>query len=163
MRRLPKGADILDRFHQKIEPLPTTGCWLWKGHLTNRGYGQFQGRDKKLHLAHRFSYSEFLGSLGAKDIVMHICDTPSCVNPDHLRKGTHLENMQDMSLKGRGVGNIKTKGSDVHLSKLSENDVLNIRAMFATGNFTHKQIADKYGLTKENIGCIVRRQTWKHI
>jgi hypothetical protein len=77
-------------------PEPNTGCWLWMGSL-NRGYGQLGG----VGLAHRASYAEYVGEIGIRQIVMHKCDTPACVNPDHLVLGTHRENAIDATRKLR--------------------------------------------------------------
>lgn len=158
-----KILTLQERFDRAYQAVTECGCWLWLNHLNNRGYGQFMGESGKVELAHRVSYKMHVGEIPVGNVVMHTCDNPACVNPDHLETGTTTDNMRDMSRKGRAVGNIKTKGQDVHLSKLTEVEVLNIRQLFATGEYTHKMIADQYNLTKENIGCIVRRQTWKHI
>lgn len=75
---------ILKRFNDKIMTVPESGCWLWTGALTSRGYGAFYYSPKSSKLAHRVSL-ELLGiQLSSKDEVCHKCDTPSCVNPSHL-------------------------------------------------------------------------------
>ncbi|QGF19778.1 hypothetical protein MA1A_gp20 [Pectobacterium phage MA1A] len=85
-----------------------TGCWNFKGCKTPDGYGRM--RVKGVHwMAHRYALSESLGRpIGDGMVVMHLCDNPSCVNPEHLKEGTQRENMEDCITKGRG-GN---RGSD---------------------------------------------------
>ncbi len=77
-----------------------SGCWLWKGKKTG-WYGRV-----KIHgvdgYAHRVMWMLFYGYRTPKDSeVMHRCDRPTCVNPDHLVLGTHRDNMRDAWTKGR--------------------------------------------------------------
>jgi hypothetical protein len=86
---------ILDR----TIPEPNTGCWLWNMSLDQDGYGRAVFKAFKTP-AHRISYLAFKGDLG-KMMVCHKCDTPACVNPDHLWLGTAKDNAVDCSIKGR--------------------------------------------------------------
>jgi hypothetical protein len=83
-----------------VEFEPNTGCWLWERGVTGDGYGslKFAGYPRG---AHRASWVAHRGPIPAGLHILHRCDTPQCVNPDHLRPGTHRENMGDMSAKGR--------------------------------------------------------------
>lgn len=85
-----------DRFWDKVEK--TESCWLWKGTQNNYGYGQFWDGEKRVS-AHRYSYELMAGVI--KDCVLHKCDVPLCVRPDHLFDGTRHDNMKDMIQKGR--------------------------------------------------------------
>lgn len=86
---------VLDR----ITPEPNTGCWLWDMSLDQDGYGRAKFEDIKTP-AHRISYMAFRGPVG-DFFVLHKCDTPACVNPDHLWLGKAKDNMRDCLLKGR--------------------------------------------------------------
>lgn len=94
---------LVARFGRHVCPEPNTGCWLWTGAHSERGYGQIQGgrRGGRVVLAHRFAWATANGPIPKGFFVCHRCDTPSCVNPDHLFLGTHDENMRDMARKGR--------------------------------------------------------------
>lgn len=86
-----------ERFYKKIEK--TESCWLWTG--ASRYYGNFWDGLKYVN-AHRFSYKINKGTIPKGMVVMHTCDTPLCVNPEHLKLGTQKDNLQDMYSKGRG-------------------------------------------------------------
>lgn len=88
-------------------PVPESGCWLWEMTLNHKGYGYFGPRPYKL--AHRASYFGFHGDFDKSLSICHRCDTPSCVNPDHLFAGTQKQNMQDAVRKGR----LKTAKFDI--------------------------------------------------
>lgn len=80
------------------------GCWLWIGATDRDGYGKFQYREngKQVHVkAHRWAYEHFVGEIRDGDVVMHRCDNPGCVNPNHLDTGTPRENNDDKMRKGR--------------------------------------------------------------
>lgn len=79
-----------------------TGCWNFKGSKTAKGYGKMRV-NYKYWLAHRYSLSLHLGRDIEKGmVVMHKCDNPSCVNPEHLTEGTQRDNQLDCIRKGRG-------------------------------------------------------------
>lgn len=87
------------RFHAKYTPVPESGCWLWEGALAGK-YGVIVQDGKNLS-AHRYSWELHNGDIPNGLWVLHKCDTPSCVNPDHLFLGTAKDNMQDALRKGR--------------------------------------------------------------
>ena len=91
----PMGPPLRERFESKIQK--SDGCWLWLASTIN-GYGQF-GKGLR---AHRVSYSLYRGEIPDGMCVLHKCDVPLCVNPDHLFLGTRIENNEDKVRKGRG-------------------------------------------------------------
>ena len=94
MRRVEITKDYL--FGRSI-PEPNSGCWLWLGRCDGKGYGRFNNT-----MVHRLSYLAARGPISAGLLVLHKCDVPGCINPDHLFLGTALDNARDRDRKGRG-------------------------------------------------------------
>lgn len=157
MRGVP-ARPAIERFVEKVEPELNTGCWLWTASVGPKGYGQFMARKGDApQLAHRFSYTHFRGPIprglgGIALCVCHRCDTPACVNPDHLFLGTRAENNADMARKKRHGYR--------RCAKLSDRQAAEIRAAVAAGEF-HRDVADRYGVSRSNVGCIARGETWR--
>ncbi len=91
----------LERFLDKVEPEPMSGCWLWTGVCSPTGYARMSIHDWP-HYAHRLSYEHFVGLIPEGQEIDHKCRVRCCVNPDHLRAVTHAENLKAPgSLAGR--------------------------------------------------------------
>src|SRR5215472_15435157 len=92
-----KGKTAEERFWIYARPA-ARGCWPWTGTTMTNGYGVlYIGPGKPRMLAHRFSYEMHTGAPVAEGLfVLHRCDSPWCVNPEHLYAGTHHDNMRDM-------------------------------------------------------------------
>lgn len=103
------GLSTHDRFWEKVELTGT--CWYWRGAMYRGGYGVFVG-DGCRWSAHRFAWSEVYGPIPDGMVVDHICHTPACVNPDHLRLATRKQNTEyrrgiqknNQGTQVRGVG-----------------------------------------------------------
>ena len=90
----------LERFLGFVSPEPNTGCWLWTGAAVPKGYGTFN-IEGKFHRAPRVSWTLFRGDIPAGLLVLHHCDLPLCVNPEHLFLGTNADNQLDSIRKNR--------------------------------------------------------------
>ena len=150
----------LYRFARKV--LVTNTCWIWTASLTPKGYGQFRYKGTTRR-AHRVVWELLVGKIPDGLWVLHTCDVKNCVNPDHLFLGTPLDNMRDMIEKGRDCHEAPQWGESHWDSKLTESEVLEIRSFYSIGNYRHKDLAEMFNISKETIGNIVRRETWRHI
>jgi hypothetical protein len=106
MPRIYRPKSLSDRFESKYIPEPMSGCWIWIGQTNEAGYGLIKDFGSKnvrcLERAHRVAWRLYKKDPIGNLILCHKCDTPSCVNPDHLFLGTHLDNVLDCRKKGRG-------------------------------------------------------------
>lgn len=133
------------------------GCWEWTAGKTTSGYGTLGVEDRKTKLAHRVSYESNVGPIPDGLCVLHKCDVPSCINPDHLFLGTRVDNNQDMVGKGRQRG--CPPGEKHHNCKLTDEKVLKIRL----DKRSCKIVGPEYGVTDVLVSRIRRRKIWKHL
>lgn len=104
---------LLERLLASTIPEPNTGCALWLGHVNERGYGQTHVQGKVMK-AHRAAWIAVNGPLAEGLCVLHRCDQPSCVRPDHLFVGTQAENVHDCIAKGRRMSDRTTHCPNGH-------------------------------------------------
>ena len=136
------------------------GCWGWKGFHNAAGYGvaRFGGRGVKKILAHRLSWQLYRGEIPDGLHVLHHCDIPGCVNPNHLFLGTNLDNIKDRMKKGRpGGGNFKP-GERHWKAKLSNEQVREIIARRANGEKA-VTLSKEFHVRPEHISNICRKQS----
>jgi len=138
-----KIVPLEERFWEKVDKNGLNGCWIWTWSLNN-GYGRIKIKGKTRR-AHVVSW-ELHNGRKVKDgyILHHKCKHENCVNPMHLQEMTEAEHNK-------------------HHSKLTKQQVLEIRADWATGKYTQKQLAEKYKTSQQHISLIVNRKIWKHI
>jgi len=157
------------RFWSKVKKTET--CWLWQASKRNKGYGAFvwckngevvQGR------AHRFSWEIHNGAIPNGMCVLHKCDVPACVNPEHLFLGTKADNNNDMVMKGRHVpggtyvkGNY-LRGTDHHAAKMTPALVRDMRKDRNIG-MSYSMLSKKYNIGISATWRICKRKAWAHI
>jgi hypothetical protein len=133
-------------------------CWPWTSALNSNGYGVIHVAGVARR-AHRLAWIEANGPIPPdKPHLLHRCDNPRCVNPAHLRTGTHKENMADMIARGRARHDGLT-GSRNGSAKLTEADV---RAIRAAGG-SQRAIATRFGVHQGTVSNILLGKNWKHV
>ncbi len=154
------------RFWDKVDVKGPDDCWLWTAGMFSSGYGQIRVGGKS-RLAHRVSYEIHSGPIPDGMQVNHTCsgrypkgsgENRRCVNPSHLKLGTAKSNSKDRRDDG------KTSTGESHgRARLTEEQVLEIRAMHDSGEVTNQEIADAYGVEKSRISKIALRKSWGHV
>lgn len=144
IRNHHRNESIEDQFWKRVKK--EDGCWIWTGAKSSAGYGQLRHKNK-LYYAHRISYKLHYGKDPGEFHVLHKCDNPACVNPEHLSLGSHLDNMHDCIKKRRRHDGAK--------ACLTEKMVIDIKDLYEKKKITQKAIAEKYGVDQSHICKIV--------
>lgn len=153
-----RGKSLIDRlfigFNKELD-----GCWIWQGAKSHNGYGLIsekkQGKTINYRV-HRLMYEINTGEqLKNDELICHKCDNPACCNPDHLFKGSHDENMQDMVVKRRSSWGEKNRNS-----KLSIDDINNIRELWENRKLSQGEIAEKFQVSKQHIWRVIHHEAW---
>lgn len=130
------------------------GCCLWEGPTYPNGYAKFPKNSRiPTEIGHRSVFFLVHGYLPS--VVRHTCDVRNCINPDHLLGGTTRDNIMDRVLRKR----------DLHMRKLTEDDVRAIRTAYETEvpRPGQRVLARRYGVSKPTISSILKRKTWSHV
>jgi predicted XRE-type DNA-binding protein len=133
------------------------GCWNWQGTLLKSGlpYGSISFR-AKAWLVHRLSWTHFNGQdIPEGKLVLHTCDNPRCINPEHLYIGTHSENQLDTSRRNRRQNQ---DGDSNPNFKLKTNQIDEIRELLDSGTMKQKDIAAMYDVSQSHISLIKNRK-----
>jgi hypothetical protein len=153
---MPAAQPIEKRFWNKVKK--TRGCWFWTGSVGWNGYGLIE-LNRKAMRAHRLSWLLHYGSLPPDKCVLHHCDNPPCVNPNHLFLGTPKDNSADCRMKGR---DFHARGESHGMVKLKEKQVLEIRHLRAQG-LKQDKIASRFHVSRYAVSDIDCGRSWKHI
>jgi hypothetical protein len=149
----------------RTEPI-STGCMNWTG-STSKGYGIVKHEGTKWRV-HRFIVYCNLSESARKDflasdlVVIHTCDNPTCINPDHLRVATQSENITDAVSKGRSssFGHVGEANSS---AKLTVEEVQEIRTLYKTGNYSQRALARTFDVSQFVVYSIVNNKLWSHV
>ena len=152
----------IDNFWKKVDKTTNSnGCWLWTKCCDRDGYGVTGGplqKYFKTDRVHRVSAALAGMDITTKPVVRHMCHNVKCLNPDHLKLGTHAENEKDKIEAGRNLF-----GEKHHQARLTENDVREIRSKYSSGKYKQWELGKMYGISRPAIGYIVYNKTWQHV
>ncbi len=151
-----------DYIETRSIPEPNSGCWLWEGNISPRGYGRVylsptSSRKAAEDGAHRISYRIYCGAIPDGMQIRHQCDNRACVNPSHLLVGTITDNMADRDRRQRTC-----RGDRHYRAKLNADSVRAIRAQLSNGK-TVREVAKSFGVTDGCIHFIRVGRTWAHV
>ena len=151
----------------------TEKCWEWAGTKHSNGYGLIPWGGRWVY-AHRLAYELFKGQVPEGLDVLHSCDNPPCTKPEHLRAGTHKDNMADMVMRGR-ASHKRTKWSATHPLRLHPERILRgerhpnarftpetVRAIRRAGDqgISPTVLSRQYGVSATAISLIIKRKNW---
>lgn len=137
-----------------------SGCWEVQGHALHSGHvhlttGSPVKGDFRHIRAHVFAWEQaHAQTVPLGMVVMHTCDNPRCVNPDHLQLGTQRDNILDSIRKGRY--------NAFGIQKLNADQVRDIRKLAQRG-LLQRQIAAQFGVSRHHVSAIVNRKVWAHL
>lgn len=143
-----------------------SGCWEWQSTRNRLGYGMIHLKPLgKARIAHRVAFclqrSRSFRSIDGL-VVRHKCDNRACVRPDHLLLGTQKDNVADTWSRNRAKLPM-IKGEGHWSSKLTADDVREIRRLAASGELTQREIGERFGVVQGAISAIHRRVAWSHV
>jgi hypothetical protein len=133
------------------------GCWEWQHNRSKKGYGVIT-HQRRQQRASRLVWEFCFGSAPGKMQVLHRCDNPPCVRPDHLFLGTIADNMRDKRAKGRQARGERNGGG----GKLSAADIPVIRERIQLGE-TFTSIGRDFGVSRVEIAHIAKGRHWSHV
>lgn len=125
-------------------------CWVWSGSTHPLGYGRYGAE-----LAHRIAWQVHSGEHPGKKVVMHKCDNPPCVNPNHLQIGTQADNLRDMWAKGRG-----SHGERHRWARLTQKQAIEIISRRRRG-VKLKTLAERFNVNVSTISRIANGVRWR--
>lgn len=134
----------------------STNCREWTGCKIPSGYGTYRFHSET-HYVHRLAYEVFIGKIPKKMHILHSCHNRACIEPQHLRVGSHQENLKERDDAGR-----QARGERGGMSKLKDKDVIAIRRLFID-NISNCEIGRKFGVRDVTIRDIRIGKTWKHV
>lgn len=137
-------------------------CWEWIGYKDVRGYGRVSTSAGNKY-AHRIAFMLNNGSIPEGEIVRHLCNNPSCVNPSHLASGSHKDNAEDRDRAGRNGTSGERHTWAIGREKLSAEDVHSILASVESRETTQRKLAERYGVSLTTIENIVHGRSRRNI
>lgn len=147
-------------FVRRVTFEPNTGCHLWTGGVDKDGYGKFQVLISYKHQAHvrahRFAWEDMHGPLPSGALLLHSCDQPACVNPDHLHPGTQKQNIAEALQRHR-----KAVGEAHPWTRHSAATILEIRRLRREG-VPVSELAQRFGMHHSNIWAIEHGKQRRH-
>lgn len=156
-----------ERFWEKVNVGGEDECWEWTAHCNHAGYGTFGVASdgvRESWLAHRFSYQVHFGEFDKTLCVCHHCDNPPCVNPKHLFLGTRIDNNLDKDRKGRNTKGRAFVFNETHpATKLSVEDVKEIRRLFNAGQYNCTQLGKMYNMSFQHIWALTHGKERKYV
>lgn len=161
----PTDQRLPERFRSKFG-IDERGCWVWTANTVNGGYGRVRLNGRMI-LSHRLAYEALSGPIPDGLQLDHLCRNRACCNPEHLEPVTNRENVmrgvRPAQAREQMRGHAYSRGEANAKARLTEEDVLQIRRLYATGKFSHRDLGVLFKIGKRQIGYITTGKTWRHL
>ncbi|MBY6385470.1 helix-turn-helix domain-containing protein [Rhodococcus qingshengii] len=144
------------RFWAKVDK--SGDCWEWTAARMKTGYGRFGIGSTNVWQAHRFSALLAWGQLSPGALVLHRCDNPACVRPEHLYEGNNFDNNADMVTRNR-FNLPLLRGTKNNQAKLTEDQIREMRKRF-NGGTSRTQLGREFGVSRQTASGIIAGKGW---
>ena len=148
-------------FWSRVNKGAPNGCWEWTGYRQKFGHGSLArvtGHVKPEYiLAHRYAWELLVGPIPAGACLLHKCDNPPCVNPDHCYVGDRFDNARDKIERGRHALGEATKSNVLNPDKVRRIRVLR------TQGLSYRAIGDEVGCKWSAARCVCIGKFWRHV
>ncbi len=137
---------------------PNGECLEYTGATDKKGYARIYWRSRN-QIGSRVAYTLAKHEIDEGMVIMHTCDNPPCINPEHLKQGTQYDNSMDSVSKGRHVN---MKGENNTMAKLTEYQVKTIHSLFAAGVSANK-LSKTFNVSRRTVAKIINGESWEHL
>lgn len=161
---MPNQRNTAESFWSRVAK--SDSCWLWQGGTNHEGYGRISFENKQRY-AHQVAYLITYGAIPSGLFVLHTCDNPLCVRPNHLYLGTHQDNMNDRKNRGgyaTGENHYIHKHPEIvqgernGRAKISNQTAQEIHRRYVSEGIRQVDLAKEYNLSQAQISWIIRRE-----
>jgi hypothetical protein len=164
-RKMMPRPDFAERYWPKVDKngptvRPELGpCWLWTGARDKAGYGLIRDSHGRLRRATHIALELAGWVIPFRGLqVLHLCDNPPCVRPDHLKIGTPQDDADDKVSKGRQARLLGERNSQ---AKIRQQEANEIRGLYAACEISHEALGQRFGVSHTSIWRIIRGEAWK--
>jgi hypothetical protein len=152
----------IKRFYSRVKIDEITGCHIFTYGIDIGGYGR-PTINKKRFKAHRVAWTLAYGKIPEDMCVLHKCDNPPCINPEHLFLGTKKDNSRDMANKGRCKNSAGENNPRVKLKEYQVLEILNIVKQKGKYWGIYTELAKIYNVNHHTISDIFNKKSWKYL
>lgn len=151
---------ISARFWSKVDRRGPDECWPWTSNADRYGRGMFKlyGTNK---CAARVGWLLLFGSLAVGECVLHKCDNPNCMNPQHWFSGTQLDNIADRHAKGRTSRASRNQRAGHYAAKITTIGVRMIQTLAV--QHTHEVLAEAFDVSRQTISRVAKPSRRGHV
>jgi len=148
------------KFWGRVDVKEPEECWNWTGYVGKNGYGMVRFEGERF-TAHRLAYMLDKGrKISRNFLVLQTCENKKCCNPSHFKTSTRKKQLMEMAEKGT-VRGYAQRGRDNHSAKLMNEQVMEIRRLFATGAYSKTKLGRMFSISDDEVKNLVNHRRWR--